>query len=118
MHGLVASPFKCAYVAAKHGLEGLSKVTALEGGEHGVTSNCVNPGYVRTPLVEKQIADQARVHGIPESEVLEKVMLTEPAVKRLVEPEEVADLAVLLCGPSMSFANGGSYPLDGGWTAR
>jgi len=118
VHGLRASPFKSAYVAAKHGLEGLSKTIALEGGPRGVTSNTICPAYVRTPLVEKQIADQARVHGIPESEVIEKIMLTEPAVKRLVEPAEVADLAVLLCGPSMSFANGGSYPLDGGWTAR
>src|SRR3984957_15789907 len=118
VHGLRASPYKVAYVAAKHGLEGLSKVIALEGGEHGVTSNTVCPAYVRTALVEKQIADQARVHGIGESEVVEKIMLTEPAVKRLVEPAEVADLAVHLCGPTMSFANGGSYPLDGGWTAR
>ena len=118
VHGLRASPFKSAYVAAKHGLEGLSKTIALEGGGRGVTSNTICPAYVRTPLVEKQVADQARVHGIPESEVIEKIMLTEPAVKRLVEPAEVADLAVLLCGPSMSFANGGSYPLDGGWTAR
>ena len=118
VHGLRASPFKSAYVAAKHGLEGLSKTIALEGGPRGVTSTTICPAYVRTPLVEKQVADQARVHGIPESEVIEKIMLTEPAVKRLVEPAEVADLAVLLCGPSMSFANGGSYPLDGGWTAR
>lgn len=93
MHGIRASPFKSAYVAAKHGLEGLSKVTALKGGRHGVTSNCINPGYVRTPLVEKQIADQARVHGIPESEVLPKIMLTESSIKRLVEPAEVASLA-------------------------
>src|SRR5690606_27702250 len=85
-HGLRASAYKSAYVSAKHGLEGLSKVTALEGAPHGVTSNCINPAYVRTPLVEKQIADQARVHGIPESEVVEKIMLTETAVKRLVEP--------------------------------
>jgi 3-hydroxybutyrate dehydrogenase len=118
VHGLRASPFKSAYVAAKHGLEGLSKTIALEGGPRGVTSNTICPAYVRTPLVEKQIADQARVHGIPESEVIEKIMLTEPAVKRLVEPAEVANLAVLLCSPPMSFANGGSYPLDGGWTAR
>jgi 3-hydroxybutyrate dehydrogenase len=118
VHGLRASPFKSAYVAAKHGLEGLSKAIALEGGPRGVTSNTICPAYVRTPLVEKQIADQARVHGIPESEVIEQVMLTEPAVKRLVEPAEVANLAVLLCGPSMSFANGAAYTLDGGWTAR
>lgn len=118
VHGLRASAFKSAYVAAKHGLEGLSKVTALEGAEHGVTSNCINPGYVRTPLVEKQIADQAAVHGIPESEVVEKVMLTEAAIKRLLEPEEVADLVVWLCGPSSGMVTGSSYVMDGGWSAR
>ena len=117
VHGLRASPFKSAYVAAKHGLEGLSKTIALEGGPRGVTSNTICPAYVRTPLVEKQVADQARVHGIPESEVIEKIMLTEPAVKRLIEPAEVAELAVFLCGPSMSFANGSSFSLDGGSSA-
>ncbi len=118
VHGLRASPFKSAYVAAKHGLEGLSKVTALEGAPHGVTSNCVNPGYVRTPLVEKQIADQARVHGIPEAEVVEKVMLVESAIKRLVEPAEVADLVVWLCGEGAGMVTGSSYLMDGGWSAR
>ena len=118
VHGLRASPYKSAYVAAKHGLEGLSKTIALEGGDRGVTSNTICPAYVRTPLVERQIADQARVHGIPEAEVVERIMLTEPAVKRLVEPSEVADLAVHLCSPQMSFANGASYLLDGGWSAR
>lgn len=118
VHGLLASPFKSAYVAAKHGLEGLSKVTALEGGAHGVTSNCINPGYVRTALVEKQIADQARVHGISEAEVLPKVMLTESAVKRLVEPEEVAGLALWLAGPEAGMVTGASYTMDGGWSAR
>lgn len=118
VHGLRASPFKSAYVAAKHGLEGLSKVTALEGGAHGVTSNCVNPAYVRTPLVEKQIADQARIHNIPESEVVEKIMLTESAVKRLVEPEEVASLVCWLSGPDAGMVNGASYTMDGGWTSR
>jgi 3-hydroxybutyrate dehydrogenase len=118
VHGLRASAYKSAYVAAKHGLEGLSKTIALEGGGRGVTSNTICPAYVRTPLVEKQITDQARVHGISEAEVVEKVMLTEPAIKRLVEPAEVADLAVFLCGPQMSFANGSSFTLDGGWTAR
>jgi 3-hydroxybutyrate dehydrogenase len=117
-HGLVASPYKSAYVAAKHGLEGLSKVIALEGGPHGVTSNCVCPAYVRTPLVEKQIADQARIHGIPEAEVVEKVMLTEPSIKRLVEPEEVAEMVAYLCSPAGAFVNGASLPIDGGWTAR
>ena len=118
VHGLRASPFKSAYVAAKHGLEGLSKVTALEGGPHGVTSNCINPGYVRTPLVEKQIADQARLHGITEEEVVPKVMLTESAIKRLVEPAEVASLALWLAGPDAGMVTGASYTMDGGWSAR
>lgn len=118
VHGLRASPFKSAYVAAKHGLEGLSKVTALEGGPHGVTSNCVNPGYVRTPLVEKQIADQARVHGIPEGDVVEKVMLTETAIKRLVEPGEVASLVRWLASDDARMVTGASYTMDGGWSAR
>ncbi|MFI5068183.1 MAG: 3-hydroxybutyrate dehydrogenase [Streptosporangiales bacterium] len=118
VHGLRASAFKSAYVTAKHGLEGLSKVLALEGAAHGVTSNCISPGYVRTPLVERQIADQARVHGIPESEVLETVLLAESAVKRLVEPEEVADLVLWLAGPKAAMATGTSFTLDGGWSAK
>ena len=118
VHGLRASPYKSAYVSAKHGLEGLSKTVALEGGPKGVTSNCVNPAYVRTPLVEKQIADQARQHGIPEDEVIEKIMLTEPAIKRLIEPDEVAELATFLCSTEASFINGASIVMDGGWTAR
>ena len=118
VHGLRASAYKSAYVSAKHGLEGLSKVTALEGGERGVTSNCINPGYVRTPLVEKQIADQARLHGIPEAEVLAKVMLTESAVKRLVEPEEVASLAAWMASDDAGMVTGASYTMDGGWSAR
>ncbi|KRA23666.1 3-hydroxybutyrate dehydrogenase [Microbacterium sp. Root61] len=117
-HGLRASPFKSAYVSAKHGLEGLSKVTALEGATHGVTSNCINPGYVRTPLVEKQIVDQARVHGIPEAEVVEKIMLTEMAVKRFVELDEVASLAGWLVSDRAGMVTGSSYTIDGGWTAR
>jgi 3-hydroxybutyrate dehydrogenase len=118
VHGLRASPYKSAYVAAKHGLEGLSKVTALEGGSRGVTSNCIDPGYVRTALVEKQIADQARVHGIPETEVLESVLLTEAAIKRLVEPAEVASLALWLAGDTAGMVTGASYTMDGGWSAR
>ncbi|MFF3026932.1 3-hydroxybutyrate dehydrogenase [Microbacterium sp. NPDC057944] len=118
VHGIRASAFKSAYVTAKHALEGLSKVTALEGAEHGVTSNCINPGYVRTPLVETQIADQARAHGIPESEVIEKVMLVESAIKRLLEPDEVADLALWLCGATSTSVTGSSYVMDGGWSAR
>lgn len=118
VHGLRASPFKSAYVTAKHALEGLSKVTALEGGPHGVTSNCVNPGYVRTPLVEKQIIDQARVHGIDEDEVVSRIMLTESAIKRLVEPEEVASVIAWLASPDAGMVTGASYTMDGGWTAR
>ena len=118
VHGLRASEFKVAYVTAKHALEGLSKVTALEGGSHGVTSNCVNPGYVRTPLVAKQIADQARSHGISEDEVLDKVLLTESAVKRLVEPEEVGSLVGWLASSNAGMVTGASYSMDGGWSAR
>ncbi|MFE5291092.1 3-hydroxybutyrate dehydrogenase [Isoptericola sp. NPDC056618] len=118
VHGLVASPFKSAYVSAKHGLEGLSKTVALEGGPHGVTSVCVNPGYVRTPLVEKQVTDQAGVHGIPEADVLTEVMLAEHAVKRLVEPSEVASLVGWLTGPDASMVTGASWTIDGGWSAR
>jgi 3-hydroxybutyrate dehydrogenase len=118
VHGLRASAFKSAYVSAKHGLEGLSKVVALEGAPHGVTSTCINPAYVRTPLVEKQIADQALAHAIPESEVVEKVMLTPVAVKRLIEPEEVAALSLFLCGPASASVTGTSFVMDGGWTAH
>ena len=118
IHGLRASPFKAAYVTAKHALEGLSKVAALEGGPHGVTSNCVNPGYVRTPLVTKQIADQARTHNIGEDEVVAAILLKESAVKRLVEPEEVGSLVGWLASPNASMVTGASYTMDGGWSAR
>jgi 3-hydroxybutyrate dehydrogenase len=118
VHGLRASAFKSAYVTAKHGLEGLSKVVALEGGPHGVTSTCINPAYVRTPLVEKQIEDQARTHGISPSEVVDKIMLSPVALKRLVEPDEVAALALFLCGPASASVTGTSFVMDGGWTAH
>jgi len=118
VHGLRASAFKSAYVTAKHGLEGLSKVVALEGGPHGVTSTCINPAYVRTPLVEKQIEDQARTHGISPSEVVEQIMLSPVALKRLVEPDEVAALALFLCGPASASVTGTSFVMDGGWTAH
>src|SRR6186713_835849 len=118
VHGLRASAYKSAYVTAKHALEGLSKVTALEGGPHGVTSNCVNPGYVRTPLVTKQIADQARSHGISEEQVVSDVLLKESAIKRLLEPEDVADLVGWLTSPAAGMVTGASYSMDGGWSAR
>ncbi|QFG20934.1 3-hydroxybutyrate dehydrogenase [Actinomadura sp. WMMB 499] len=118
VHGLRASPYKAAYVTAKHGLEGLSKVIALEGAEHGVTSNCVNPSYVRTPLVEGQIADQARAHGMSEDDVVERVMLHRAAVKRLAEPDEVAEMVAYLCSPAAGMVTGASLTLDGGWTAH
>ncbi|GAB2449433.1 3-hydroxybutyrate dehydrogenase [Nocardia tengchongensis] len=118
VHGLRASAFKSAYVTAKHALEGLSKVTALEGGPFGITSNCVDPGYVRTPLVDKQIADQAKAHGIAEQEVVQTIMLTESAIKRLVEPEEVASLVGWLTSAMAGMVTGASYTMDGGWSAR
>jgi 3-hydroxybutyrate dehydrogenase len=118
VHGVRASEYKVAYVTAKHALEGLSKVTALESAAHGVTSNCVNPAYVRTPLVERQIAAQAQAHGIPESEVVERVMLAPAAITRLIEPPEVAELVAYLCSPEASFITGTSIMMDGGWSTR
>src|SRR6478609_7616006 len=117
VHGHRASAYKSAYVSAKHGLEGLSKVIALEAADKGVTSNTVCPGYVRTPLVEGQLTDQARAHGIAEDEVLDSVLLARTPLKRLVEPEEVADAVVFLCSPAATSMTGTSLSLDGGWTA-
>ncbi|PSK86913.1 3-hydroxybutyrate dehydrogenase [Murinocardiopsis flavida] len=117
VHGLRASPYKSAYVTAKHGLEGFSKVVAVEGAPHGVTSNCVNPGYVRTPLVERQIAEQADTHGIGPEEVEERVLLARSPIKRLIEPREVAAMVAYLCGPDASFINGASLTIDGAWNA-
>jgi 3-hydroxybutyrate dehydrogenase len=117
VHGRRASAYKAAYVTAKHALEGLSKVLAVEGAEHGVTSNTICPGYVRTPLVEGQIADQASTHGIDETRVLDEVLLARTPVKRLIEPVEVARLAVFLCGPGTDSMTGASYEISGGWTA-
>jgi 3-hydroxybutyrate dehydrogenase len=118
VHGLRASAYKAGYVTAKHALEGLSKVAAVEGGPHGVTSNCINPGYVRTPLVERQIADQASAHNIPEKEVVEQVLLAHSAIKELIEPEQVAELMLYLCSPAAAFVNGASLAMDGAWTAQ
>src|SRR6188508_1669027 len=115
VHGHRASAYKSAYVSAKHGLEGLSKVLALEAAGRGVTSNTVAPGYVRTPLVEGQIHDQARTHGIGEDEVLDDVLLARTPVKRLVEPAEVADMVGFLCGPGTDSVTGSSFLMDGGW---
>jgi 3-hydroxybutyrate dehydrogenase len=118
VHGIRASEFKVAYVTAKHALEGMSKVIALEGAPHGVTSNCINPAYVRTPLVDKQIADQARTHGIAPEEVVEKIMLAPAALKRLLEPDEVAAAAAYLCSDPASFITGSSLMIDGGWSIQ
>jgi 3-hydroxybutyrate dehydrogenase len=117
-HGLVASPFKAAYVAAKHGVLGLVKTLALEGADHGITATAVCPGYVRTPLVEKQIADQAEAHSLREDEVLEQVILAPHAVKELIEPSEVADVVSFLSGPIGRSFTGAPVTMDFGWTAR
>ncbi len=118
VHGLVASPFKSAYVAAKHGLLGLVKTLALEGASDGISATAVCPAYVRTPLVEAQIADQARVHNMPEERVLEEVILAPHAVKRLIEPEEVAGVVAFLLGPEGRAFTGAPVTMDQGWTAR
>jgi 3-hydroxybutyrate dehydrogenase len=118
VHSVRASAYKSAYVAAKHGLLGLTRVTALEGAEHGVTCNCVCPSYVRTALVEKQIADQARIHGIPESEVVEKIMVAEAPIHRLLEPSEVAAYTVFLCSDAAAGITGSAVTIDCGWTAH
>jgi 3-hydroxybutyrate dehydrogenase len=118
VHAVRASAYKSAYVAAKHGLLGLTRVTALEGAEHGVTCNAICPSYVRTALVEKQIADQARTHGIPESDVVERIMLAEAPIHRLLEPEEVAKYVGYLCGPDAAAITGSAQMIDCGWTAH
>jgi 3-hydroxybutyrate dehydrogenase len=118
VHGLVASPFKAAYVAAKHGVLGLVKTLALEGAPHGISASAVCPAYVRTPLVEGQIADQAKAHDLPEDRVLEEVILASQAVKRLIEPEEVAATVAFLLGPDGRSFTGVPVVMDQGWSAR
>ena len=117
-HGLVASPYKSAYVSAKHGVLGLVKTLALEGAEAGILATAVCPGFVRTPLVEAQIADQARAHGVSEDRVLEDVIVAPHTIKRLLEPAEVADLVAFLVGPGGRGFTGAAVPMDLGWTAR
>ena len=117
VHGLVASPFKAAYVTAKHGLSGLTKTTALEGGPFGITVNSICPAYVRTALVDKQIADQAKAHKLSENEVIEQIMLKNAAVKRLIEPSEIGDLAVYLCSDKAACITGSCMTMDCGWSA-
>lgn len=117
-HGLVASPFKSAYVAAKHGIIGLTKVTALEVAEHGITCNAICPGYVWTPLVERQVADQAKAHGITEQEVTEQVFLAGQPTKRFVQVSEIAEMVTFLCSAAAVSVTGAALAIDGGWTAR
>lgn len=117
-HGLVASPFKSAYVTAKHGIIGMTKTIALEVAGDGITCNAICPGYVNTPLVQNQIRDQAKVHNLSEADVVEKVMLAPQAIKKFVEVEQLGALAVFLCSDAAGNITGTSLPVDGGWTAR
>ena len=118
IHGLVASPYKSAYVSAKHGIIGLTKTVALEVGDDGITVNAICPSYVRTPLTDGQIAAQASTRGIPEEDVISKVMLEPAAIKQVIEPEEVASLAMFLISNDAKSITGSSYSIDVGWTAR
>ncbi len=118
IHALVASPNKVAYISAKHGLIGLTRTAALEGGPHGITVNALCPAYVRTPLVENQIADQARVHGLPEEAVVEQIMLKPAAIKKIIEPREIADLTAYLCSEKGRSVTGACWTVDCGWTAQ
>jgi 3-hydroxybutyrate dehydrogenase len=118
IHALVASPFKAGYISAKHGLIGLTRTAALEGGEHGITVNAICPAYVRTPLVDNQIADLAKANAMSPDEVIEKIMLAPAAVKRLIEPREVADFVAYLCSEAAGTITGAALAMDLGWTAR
>jgi 3-hydroxybutyrate dehydrogenase len=118
IHGKVASAFKSAYCSAKFGIIGLTRVSALEAAPHGITVNAICPTYTRTPMVEKQIANLAKTHGITEAEVLQKIMLVDAPIKRILEPSEVADLVVYLCSDSASGITGADLSIDCGWTAH
>ena len=118
IHALIASPYKVGYIAAKHGLVGLTRTAALEGGEFGITVNAICPAYVRTPLVDDQIADQAKANGMSSADVIEKIMLAPAAVKRLIEPAEVAAFVAYLCSDAAGVITGSALTMDLGWTAR
>jgi 3-hydroxybutyrate dehydrogenase len=118
IHGHVASAFKAAYVSAKFGIRGLTRVTALEGAPHGITANAICPSYVRTPLVDKQIEQQAKAHDISEEEVISRIMLSDAPIKRILEPGEIADLVLFLCSESAGGMSGSDIMIDCGWTAH
>src|SRR5690606_10891113 len=117
-HSLTASPFKAAYVSAKHGLAGLTKTLALELATHGITANCISPGYVWTPLVENQIPDTMKARGMTREQVIEDVLLVRQPTKRFVQPEDIGAMAVFLCREEASNMNGTNVSMDGGWTAE
>ena len=117
-HSLVASPYKAAYVAAKHGIAGLTKTVALELADSGVTANCISPGYVWTPLVENQIPDTMKARGMSREEVIDQVLLAKQPTKKFVQPEDIGEMAVFLCRDSMANVNGANWSVDGGWTAE
>jgi len=117
IHGLVASEYKSAYVSAKHGLLGLTKTAGLEGGPFGITVNSICPAYVKTPLVDQQVADQAKTHGIDEKDVISNIMLAKSSIKNLIEPSTIAELAKFLCSDAASGMTGSALTIDGGWTA-
>ena len=117
-HSLVASPYKSAYVAAKHGIAGLTKTVALELADSGVTANCISPGYVWTPLVENQIPDTMKARGMSREDVIDKVLLAKQPTKKFVQPEDIGEMAVFLCRDSMANVNGANWSVDGGWTAE
>jgi len=117
-HGLVASPYKSAYVAAKHGMVGLTKTVALEVAETGITCNAICPGFVQTPLVDGQIDDQAKAHGMSREDVIRDIVLASQPSKRFVEVEHIADTVLFLCGPAGASFTGAALSIDGGWTAR